>query len=96
MAGTVGPVTQVNPNVRRDFLSCIHDNTWGSGDAIASLDLHHYRIMIINADQTGPGEQDPATGWYANIPPSNQPMMAAIVKPEFLTRMTMERRSKGI
>lgn len=95
-AGAKNMLVPVNATVRREFLSKLHDNQWGSGDAIASLDLHHYRIMIINIDQTTPGEIVPDSGWYANIPPSNQPMMASVVKPDFLTRMTMERRSKGV
>ena len=96
----------LNAAVRQQFAAKIHDNQWGSAEPIASLDLHHVRIFITNVDTdtagyisgdpTSPVAPEPGTGFFCTMPSANLPMMAVRAKPEFLARMTMERRSKGV
>ena len=79
-----------------------HDVQWGSGEAIASQDIYHIRIMITRVDtaaNTGvPSETTFHTNnnWFTIIPPSIQPMLTFADKPEFVERITMERRSKNV
>jgi len=89
-------VQRLNAQVRQQFNFKLHDNQWGSGEPIACLDLHHTRIYISNMDTETPGVIEADTNPYCDMPPSLQPMLVVVDKPEFLPRMTMERRSKGI
>jgi len=92
-AAIVAPT--VNANVRKQFDPLMHDNVWGSGEPIASLDLHHVRLFISNIDTDG----DTTIGadfCFCSMPPSIQPMMVEIVKPDFLSKMTMVRRSLDV
>jgi hypothetical protein len=80
-----------------------HDVQWGSGEVIASQDIYHIRIMIARVDtasNTGvPTETTFYTGtsnWFTIIPPSIQPMLTYADKPEFVEKITMERRSKNV
>jgi len=86
----------IHASARQQFNFKIHDNQWGSGEPIACLDLHHTRVYIANTDTASPEVIDPTTGSYADMPPSLQPMLVVVDEPPFLSRMTMERRSKGI
>ena len=102
------PEFSLSPYVRQQFAAKVHDNQWGSAEPIASLDLYHVRIFITNVDRDSAGflSGDPASpitiagtpgsGWFCTMPSANMPMMAIRTKPEFLARMTMERRSKGV
>jgi len=89
------PLT-ISPYVRQQFPVLMHDNTWGSGEPIASLDLYHVRVYIAAIDTKGDGTISTMTGTFCNMPSSIQPMAVEIAKPDFLSRMTMERRSKGV
>jgi hypothetical protein len=79
-----------------------HDVQWGSGEAIASQDIYHIRIMIARVDtdsSTGTPEETEfysSNNWFTIIPPSIQPMLTFADKPEFVERITMERRSKNV
>ena len=96
---------EINQAVRQQFGALVHDNTWGSGEPIGTLDLYHMRVMITNID-TGSdglpsGDPDsvlgvPTSGWFCTIPSSNQPMLINRVKPDFIARMNIERRSKSV
>ena len=88
-------VPNLNPEVRQQFDPLMHDNVWGSGEPIASLDLHHVRLYISNIDT----DNDGTIGLefcYCTMPPSIQPMRVEIVKPDFLSKMTMVRRSLDV
>jgi len=99
-------IADIDPTVRQQPARRVHDVTWGSGEPIASQDLYHVRICITRCgiDITGgadPSEwvfwdADSAQPWYCWVPPSIQPMLAITDKPSFLSRMTMERRSKAV
>jgi len=91
-----GVIPTISPYVRQQFCPLMHDNTWGSGEPIASLDLYHVRIYIAGIDTGLGGTISDTTGTFCTMPSSIQPMAVEIVKPSFLARMTMERRSKGI
>jgi hypothetical protein len=82
--------------VRKTFVAKLHDNQWGSMEPIACLDLYHCRLMISNMDTESPETIEVETAPFCDIPPSLQPMIVDVVKPNFITRMTYERRSKGI
>ena len=41
-------------------------------------------------------EIEDETATFCDMPPSIQPMLLDVIKPEFITKVTMERRSKGI
>jgi len=78
----------------------IFDSSWGSGDAVASNQLHHVRIMISTMDRVNDYNGFPvsssATGWFIAIPPSIQYLTAEVTKPSFLEQMTMIRRSRAL
>ena len=88
-------VPNLNPAVRQQFDPLMHDNTWGSGEPIASLDLHHVRLYISNID-TDADTTIGADFCFCSMPPSNQPMVVDIIKPDFLSKMTMVRRSLDV
>ena len=90
-----GKVPSINANVRKQFDPIMHDNIWGSGEPIASLDLHHVRIYITNID-TGADSEIDHEFCFCSMPPSIQPMVVEIVKPDFLSKMTMVRRSLDV
>lgn len=88
----------IDPVMQKQFVAKLHDNQWGSMEPIACLDIYHCRLMISNIDTkeyTPPTIED-ETYTFCDIPPSIQPMIVDVVKPDFITRMTYERRSKGI
>ena len=78
------------------------DVQWGSGEAIASQDIYHIRIIIARVDTDANTGVPTETTFHANnkwftiIPPSLQPMLTYADKPEFVERITMERRSKNV
>ena len=86
---------QIAPEVRQQFDPLMHDNIWGSGEPIASLDLHHVRLYITNID-TDTDESIGADFCFCTMPPSLQPMRVEIIKPDFLSKMTMVRRSLDV
>ncbi len=86
----------VDQAARQQFNFMLHDNTWGSGEAVASLDIFHCRIYISNMDTQSTGLIEDETQPYCDMPPSLQPMLVVVTKPSFLEKMTMVRRSKGI
>jgi hypothetical protein len=90
-----GAPPSLNPAVRQQFDPLMHDNIWGSGEPIASLDLHHVRLFISNID-TAADEEIDINFTFCSMPPSNQPMRVEIVKPDFLSKMTMVRRSLDV
>lgn len=95
----LGPATkvpQLNAAVRQQFDPIMHDNIWGSGEPIASLDLHHVRLYITNIDTDNGTETIGADFCFCTMPPSIQPMRVEIIKPEFLSKMTMVRRSLDV
>lgn len=80
-----------------------HDVQWGSGEAIASQDIYHIRIMIARVDTAANTGVPSETTFYSAgseaftiIPPSVQPMLTYADKPEFVEKITMERRSKNV
>ena len=107
-SGPAGSDFVINAEVRQQFAAKVHDNQWGSAEPIATLDLYHVRVMITNVDRDSAGYMSgdpespitatplPGTGFFCTMPSSNQPMTAVRTKPDFLSRMTMERRSKGV
>ena len=94
--GFKGQSQALSAYARQQFDVLTHDNTWGSGEPIASLDLYHVRLYITCIDTKAPSLINDLTGTYCQMPSSLQPMAVQIAKPDFLSRMTMERRSKGI
>ena len=86
----------LDPAVRKQYVAKLHDNQWGSMEPIACLDLYHCRLMITNIDTESSETIEDETGTFCDIPPSLQPMIVDVVKPNFITRMTYERRSKAI
>jgi hypothetical protein len=86
----------LNAAVRKQFVAKLHDNQWGSMEPIACLDLYHCRLMISNIDTQSSAVIEDETGTFCDIPPSIQPMIVDVIKPEFIARVTYERRSKGI
>lgn len=86
----------ISTDVRQQFCPLMHDNTWGSGEPIATLDLYHVRIYIAGIDTKSGNVISDQTGTFCTMPSSIQPMAVEIAKPDFLSRMTMERRSKGV
>jgi len=82
--------------VRKQFVAKLHDNQWGSMEPIACLDLYHCRLYRTNIDTQAAGEVEVETGTFCDMPPSLQPMRVDVVKPEFIAKVTLERRSKGI
>jgi len=93
--GAPPTVPTLNPNVRQQFDPLMHDNIWGSGEPIASLDLHHVRLYISNIDTDG-DEEIGNDFCFCTMPPSLQPMRVEVVKPDFLSKMTMVRRSLDV
>jgi hypothetical protein len=103
---TSAEIADIEPAVREQPARRVHDVTWGSGEPIASQDLYHVRICITRCGVNVTGGADPtefvlwdadaASPWYCWVPPSIQPMLAIADKPSFLSRMTMERRSKAV
>jgi len=91
-----GTIPTLSPAVRQQFCPLMHDNTWGSGEPIGTLDIHHVRIYIAGIDTDIGGAISATTGTFCTMPSSIQPMAVEIAKPSFLARMTIERRSKGI
>jgi len=85
----------ISGDVRQQFDPLMHDNIWGSGEPIASLDLHHVRLYISNID-TKSGNTIDTNFTFCTMPPSIQPMVVDIVKPDFLSKMTMVRRSLDV
>lgn len=90
-----GNIPTLNPAVRQQFDPLMHDNIWGSGEPIASLDLHHVRLYISNIDTASDNEID-INFTFCTMPPSLQPMRVEVVKPDFLSKMTMVRRSLDV
>jgi len=90
-----GSAPSLNAAVRQQFDPLMHDNVWGSGEPIASLDLHHVRLYITNIDTAADNEID-NNFTFCTMPPSIQPMRVEIVKPDFLSKMTMVRRSLDV
>jgi len=90
-----GSPPTISGNVRQQFDPLMHDNIWGSGEPIASLDLHHVRLYISNIDTAADQEID-NNFTFCTMPPSIQPMVVEIVKPDFLSKMTMVRRSLDV
>ena len=89
----------IEPAAQKQFVAKLHDNQWGSMEPIACLDIYHCRLIISNIDtQSGPSPFviEDETFTFCDIPPSIQPMIVDVVKPDFITRVTYERRSKGI
>ena len=82
--------------VRKQFVAKLHDNQWGSMEPVATLDLYHCRLYRTNIDTQTAGEIEDETSTFCDMPPSIQPMLLDVIKPEFITKVTMERRSKGI
>tara|TARA_Y100001951_G_scaffold57261_1_gene45438 strand:- start:545 stop:1339 length:795 start_codon:yes stop_codon:yes gene_type:complete len=82
--------------LQKQFVAKLHDNQWGSMEPIACLDLYHCRLIISNIDTESQDVIEDETGTFCDIPPSIQPMIVDVVKPNFITRVTYERRSKGI
>lgn len=103
---TSAEIADIRPSVRQQPARRVHDVTWGSGEPIASQDLYHVRICITRCGINVTGGQSPEewvfwdasadSPWYTWVPPSIQPMLAIADKPSFLSRMTMERRSKAV
>jgi len=99
-------IADIDVQVREQPARRVHDVTWGSGEPIASQDLYHVRICITRCGIDVTGGADPSEWvfwdlssgqpWYCWVPPSIQPMLAIADKPSFLSRMTMERRSKAV
>lgn len=85
-----------DPAVQKQFVAKLHDNQWGSMEPIACLDLYHCRLMISNIDTQSVDSIESETSTFCDIPPSIQPMIVDVIKPEFIERVTYERRSKGI
>jgi len=105
MGDTMGMVLNdfdiLDPIVRQMPSRKTHDMQWGSGEAIASQDIYHIRIVIAQMDtQSGTGTQGTEfynnSAWFTIIPPSIQPMLTYADKPPFVARITMERRSKNV
>lgn len=94
VAGPTG--MEVDPAARKTYVAKLHDNQWGSMEPIACLDLYHCRLMISNIDTESVEVIEDETSTFCDIPPSIQPMIVDVVKPNFITRLTYERRSKGI
>lgn len=86
----------LNAATRKQFVAKIHDNQWGSLEAIGTIDLYHTRLIKTNIDTQSAEVIEIETGTFCDISPSIQPMIVEILKPAFIERMTMERRSKGI
>ncbi len=86
----------MSTTVRKQFVAKLHDNQWGSMEPVACLDLYHCRLYRTNIDTQAAGEIESETNTFCDMPPSIQPMLVETVKPGFIERMTMERRSKGI
>ena len=90
----------MNPQVAQIPMRNIFDSSWGSGDAVASNQLHHVRIMISTMDRTndfnGLPESSATSGWFIAVPPSIQYLTAEVTKPSFLEQMTMIRRSRAL
>jgi hypothetical protein len=82
--------------VRKQFVAKLHDNQWGSMEPVACLDLYHCRLYRSNLDTQNTGEVETETNTFVDMPPSIQPMLVDVVKPEFIANVTMQRRSKGI
>lgn len=82
--------------VRKQFVAKLHDNQWGSMEPVACLDLYHCRLMISNIDKQSSTIIETETAPFCDIPPSIQPMIVDVIKPDFIERVTYERRSKGI
>jgi len=85
----------ISAEVRQQFDPLMHDNIWGSGEPIASLDLHHVRLYISNID-TNAAKTIDTNFTFCTMPPSLQPMRVEVVKPDFLSKMTMVRRSLDV
>ncbi len=97
----MGPdAIKADPSVRVYPLHLTFANQWGSAEPIASQDIYHTRIMVLTLDligAAGTGAQpSPTTGWFVQVPPSNQPMVTILDQPSFIERVTMERRSKAV
>jgi hypothetical protein len=86
----------LDPVLRKQFVAKLPLPIWGSMEPIACLDLYHCRLMISNIDTESSEVIEDETGTFCDIPPSLQPMIVDVVKPEFIARVTYERRSKGI
>jgi hypothetical protein len=90
----------MNAQVAQIPMRNIFDSSWGSGDAVASNQLHHVRIMISTMDRTndfnGLPESSATSGWFIAVPPSIQYLTADVEKPSFLEQMTMIRRSRAL
>lgn len=93
---TAGANAVISPAVRRNFNVKLHDCQWGSGEPIGTIDVYHTRVMISNLDTESNNTISENFSTYVQIPPSIQPMLVAVEKPPFLSRMTYERRSKGV
>lgn len=86
----------LNPAARKTFVAKLHDSQWGSMEPIATIDVYHTRLIKTNIDTRGSEEIEGSTGTFCDIPPSIQPMLVEVIKPAFIEKMTMERRSKGV
>tara|TARA_Y100000590_G_C15569872_1_gene958131 strand:- start:16 stop:795 length:780 start_codon:yes stop_codon:yes gene_type:complete len=86
----------LHPNVRKTFVAKLHDNQWGSMEPIGTLDLYHCRLYRTNIDTQASETIEPDTGTFCDMPPSLQPFLVEVVDPNFITEMTIQRRSKGI
>jgi len=93
---TRGEPPIISSDVRQQFCPLMHDCTWGSGEPIANLDFYHVRCYIAGIDTMSGNVISNQTGTFCTMPSSIQPMAVQIAKPDFLSRMTMERRSKGV
>tara|TARA_Y100001951_G_C11129633_1_gene177496 strand:+ start:169 stop:369 length:201 start_codon:yes stop_codon:yes gene_type:complete len=65
-------------------------------EPIGTLDLYHCRLYRTNIDTQASETIEPDTGTFCDMPPSLQPFLVEVVDPNFITEMTIQRRSKGI
>ncbi len=87
-----------NAAVRKIPMNLIHDLSWGLMEPMAVSILHHARIWKLAIPSTGaPNTRfQPDTDWFYTLPASNQPMLTLAEEPDFVSRMTMERRSRDV
>ena len=86
--------------VRKLPMNLIHDLSWGMMEPMAISLLHHCRVWRMAVPVVmGVGTavfQSADTEWFYTLPASNQPMLTLAEKPDFVSRMTMERRSRDV
>ncbi len=89
---------QADAAVRKFPMNLIHDLSWGLMEPMAVSLLHHARIwrMSVTSHSAPNTRFQPNTSWFYTLPASNQPMVTLAEEPDFVSRMTMERRSRDV